>query len=239
MVQSSFVKTLLLWDIDGTLISSLGAGHAALCDAVKAVLGFDTHLEGIELAGRTDRWIFRQILAAFQVPHTPETVAALEEAYLAALPARLRERRIYLLPGVFERLQEASRHPSIIQGLLTGNLVRGAKIKLAGHGVWDWLPFGAFADDSENRNDLVPLGMERASLRCGHPLNPARVWIIGDTPLDVACGKHSGVRTLAVATGKYSLETLAATSPCVLLPDLSDGDAFWRAILPADASARR
>lgn len=230
-MESSFVKTLLLWDIDGTLISSLGAGHAALCDGVKKVLGFETRLEMIELAGRTDRWIFRKILEAFNLPFQHELILKLETAYLEALPARIAERRIQLLPGIRQLVQEASNHPKLSQGLLTGNLVNGARIKLGGHEVWEYFPFGAFADDSENRNELVPHALKRASAHAGHPFQPNRVWIIGDTPLDIACGKHSGLRTLAVATGKFSVESLTRENPCFVFKDLSDTQAFWKAIL--------
>jgi phosphoglycolate phosphatase-like HAD superfamily hydrolase len=225
------VKTLLLWDIDGTLISAHGSGTAALCDSVRESFGIESDLSHIEIQGRTDRWIFQQILATFIIPRTEENMQLLERNYLAALQPQIDRRGVTLLPGVRQILDEAARFGDVEQGLLTGNLIAGAKLKLASHGLWDYFHFGAFADDAANRNELGPLALTRAQRYCGHDFAPERVWVIGDTPHDITCGKVCGARTLAVATGRNTLETLLEGKPCAAFRDLSDTNAFWRSVL--------
>jgi phosphoglycolate phosphatase-like HAD superfamily hydrolase len=119
-------------------------------------------------------------------------------------------------------LKAAADHGSIAQGLLTGNMRRGAQVKLAHHGLWEHFAFGAFADDSEVRNDLGPHALRRAREHHGVEFAAANVWIIGDTPHDIACGKVIGAKTLAVATGGYTLEQLRAHTPTVVLEHLED-----------------
>ena len=224
------MTTLLLWDIDGTLISSGGAGRAALAAGLGEAFGLTGSIADIEFAGRTDRWIMRQIFAKFGLPATPENFARCTEAYLAALPAKMRARDARVLPGVPALLAAAGARPGVGQGLLTGNLRRGAEVKLGYHGLWNHFPFGAFADDSELRNDLGPHAIRRAEERHGVTFPPERVWIIGDTPHDIACARVIGAKSLAVATGNFSAAALAAHHPTALLPDLSDATAFWKAV---------
>lgn len=225
------MKTLLLWDIDGTLISAKGAGHAALCESLKASFGISNDLSHIDMYGRTDRWIFRRILAHFELEFSRENLGRLEENYFAALPAQIQRRGVDLLPGVLDIVREASTRKDVAQGLLTGNLVRGAKLKLAPYPLWEHLPFGAFADDSEDRNELPPVALKRASAHHGCNFRPEKVWIIGDTPHDITCGKASGLQTLGLATGKHSMETLAQGGPSALLESLSDSALFWDTVL--------
>jgi phosphoglycolate phosphatase-like HAD superfamily hydrolase len=128
---------------------------------------------------------------------------------------------------VREVLAAVAARPGVAQGLLTGNLVRGARAKLTHHGLWDYFPFGAFADDGELRNDLGPHALSRAREHHGVAFAPDDVWIIGDTPHDIACGKIIGARTLAVTTGYYSAAELAAYAPDAVLPDLADSGKFF------------
>lgn len=216
------VKILLLWDIDGTLIASGGAGMRALTIALRNVFGIDGSLADIDFAGRTDRWIIGEVFRKFSIPVTEESFARYFEGYVAALPAELANPHARVLPGVREVLRAAAEHGHIAQGLLTGNMRRGAHVKLAHHGLWEHFPFGAFADDSEHRNDLGPHALERARAHHGIEFAAANVWIIGDTPHDIACGKVIGARTLALATGGYSLDALRAHAPTVVLQDLTD-----------------
>ena len=224
------MKTLLLWDIDGTLITSGGAGMSALERALGDVFGVAGSLADIDFAGRTDRWIMRRVFEKFSLPATEDNFARYLDGYVAALPAQLSNPRARVLPGARERLAEAASRPGVAQGLLTGNLVRGAQAKLAHHGLWHHFPFGAFADDGEWRNDLGPHALRRAREHHGIEFSPADVWIIGDTPHDIACGKAIGARTLAVTTGDYTTEELAAHAPDALLPDLADHEAFWAVV---------
>ncbi|MBI5766996.1 MAG: haloacid dehalogenase-like hydrolase [Verrucomicrobia bacterium] len=222
---------LLLWDIDGTLLASGGAGMVAMRLGLRDALGIDGSLDDIEFAGRTDRWIIRRIFDKFSVPHTAENYDRYVAGYIAALPGALRANpRARVLGGVRELLAAVAARPGVTQGVLTGNLRAGARAKLAHHGLWDYFPFGAFADDAELRNDLGPHALARARAHTGTTFAPARIWIIGDTPHDIACARAIGARVLAVATGSHSRDTLAAHAPDALLDDLADAAAFWKLI---------
>jgi phosphoglycolate phosphatase len=224
------VKLLLLWDIDGTLIASGGAGMRALRAALRNVFGIEGSLDDIDFGGRTDTWIMRTVFGKFGIPVTAENLARYFEGYVAALPAELANPNARVLPGIREILAAAADHGAIAQGLLTGNMRRGAQVKLAHHGLWEHFPFGAFADDSEHRNDLGPHALRRARERHGLDFAAANVWIIGDTPHDIACGKVIGARTLAVATGGYTLDALRSHTPTLVLENLADTDAVMRTL---------
>jgi phosphoglycolate phosphatase len=127
-----------------------------------------------------------------------------------------------VLPGVREILRAAADHGAIAQGLLTGNMRRGAQVKLAHHGLWGHFEFGAFGDDSEFRNELGPHAVRRALERHGVNFAADDVWIIGDTPHDIACGKIIGARTLAVGTGGATVDQLRAHAPTALMENLAD-----------------
>jgi phosphoglycolate phosphatase len=219
------MKHLLLWDIDGTLIASGGAGMHALQRALREVFGIEGSLADIEFGGRTDTWIMREVFRKFSLPATPENFSRYFEGYIAALPAALDNPHARVLPGVREILRAAATHGGFAQGLLTGNMRRGAQVKLAHHGLWDHFAFGAFGDDSEHRNELGPHAVRRALERHGINFAADDVWIIGDTPHDIACGKAIGARTLAVATGGSTLEQLRAHAPTAVLENLADTNA--------------
>ncbi len=216
------MKHLLLWDIDGTLIASGGAGMRALQTALRGVFGIDGSLADIDFAGRTDTWIMRAVFAKFSLPATAENFTRFFDGYVAALPAELANPQARVLPGVREILHAAAAQGIFAQGLLTGNMRRGAQAKLAHHGLWDHFAFGAFGDDSEHRNDLGPHAVRRALERHGVNFAADDVWIIGDTPHDIACGKIIGARTLAVGTGGATVEQLRAHAPTAVVSDLAD-----------------
>jgi phosphoglycolate phosphatase len=222
------VKLLLLWDIDGTLIASGGAGMRALTVALRNVFGIEGSLADIDFAGRTDRWIIREVFRKFDLTTSEENFTRYFDGYVAALPAELANPQARVLPGVREILRAAAAHGAIAQGLLTGNMQRGAQVKLAFHGLWDHFAFGAFADDSEHRNDLGPHAVRRALERHGVNFAADNVWVIGDTPHDIACGKVIGARTLGVGTGGSTVEQLRAHQPTAVLPDLADTAAVLR-----------
>lgn len=227
------VNLLLLWDIDGTLITSGNAGMRALQRGLADAFGLGDSLADIDFAGRTDRWIVRRIFEKFGLPFTEESFTRAIEAYLAHLPRELDNPHAKVLPGVRPLLAAAAARPGCIQGLLTGNLRRGAQTKLAHHGLWDHFPFGAFADDAELRDELGPHALRRAAAHTGAAIPPERVWIIGDTPHDIACARAIGARALAVATGSHSTDALAAHAPDAVLPDLADPAAFWNIVTPS------
>ncbi len=222
---------LLLWDIDGTLIVSHGAGVRAMERALVQRFGVSCDLGQIDWAGRTDRWISNTVLRHVGLPDTPENARAYLDTYLEILPEELRTGpQGQVLPGIGTILDLCQQHDRIGQGLLTGNLRDGAARKLTHYGLWRYFPFGAFADDSERRNDLGPHALRRANEHHGVEFSPERTFIIGDTPHDIECGKVIGAQTIAVATGNYPLAELQAHRPTVAFADFSDSAAFLRAI---------
>jgi phosphoglycolate phosphatase-like HAD superfamily hydrolase len=226
------LKTLFLWDIDGTLILSGGAGVRAMRTALYNVFSINGLIEDIDFSGRTDHWIVRQIFARFGVPATPDNFARYYDGYLQVLPSELKNPEARVLPGVRAILAAAEARGDVAQGLLTGNIRRGAEAKLMHHGLWRHFPFGAYSDDSELRDELGPHALRRARERHGVEFPPERVWVIGDTPRDVACARAFGANCLAVATGGHSTAELAAHSPAAVLADLSDPSEFWAILDP-------
>jgi phosphoglycolate phosphatase-like HAD superfamily hydrolase len=222
------MKHLLLWDIDGTLIASGGAGMRALQRALRKIFGIDGSLKDIEFAGRTDTWIMREVFRKFEIAATPQDFSRFFAGYLAELPAALNNPQARVLPGVREILSAVTRHGGIAQGLLTGNMQQGARLKLAYHGLWDYFAFGAFADDSEHRNELGAHAVRRALERHGVNFAADDIWVIGDTPHDIACGKHIGARTLAVGTGGCSMAQLLAHQPTAAVENLADTEGVLR-----------
>jgi phosphoglycolate phosphatase len=221
-------KRLLLWDIDGTLINSGAAGLHALVRATKERFGGDGNLDGVEIAGRTDTSIAHQILETYGEPVTDAGMNALLDAYVRLLPEELPRRNGRVLPGIRQLIQGASQQEHITVGLLTGNLRRGAELKLAFYDLWRFFPFGAFADDHHDRNELGPCAVRRAVEHAGFGFPPEQVDVIGDTGHDIACGKAFGARTVAVATGSWSRERLAALQPDFLFDDLGNVDEVKR-----------
>ncbi|MFT3782372.1 MAG: haloacid dehalogenase-like hydrolase [Nibricoccus sp.] len=216
------MKTLLLWDIDCTLIDSGGAGERGLKLALKREFGIEDSLSWLEYFGRTDVWIARTILEHHFGKAAPADVQRFLKAYLEALAQEIDNPRARVLPGVAEIVHRIAQHKRLVQGLLTGNLQQGAHIKLTHLDLWSPFPFGAFADDAEDRNLLGTHALRRAHAHHGHEFRPEKVFVIGDTPHDIACGKAIGAQTIAVATGRYSLETLESHTPTALFADLSD-----------------
>ena len=215
-------RRLLLFDIDGTLITSGGAGEGALKDAMKARFGVEEDLQGILLAGATDAKIARELLAKHGIEASAENMAALLDEYLQHLSGRMSLHDGRLLPGIVPVLEALEKHPEAVLALLTGNLTRGAEIKLTHYGVWNFFEFGAFADDHHDRNELGKFARARALERHGIPFPPDRIYVIGDTPRDIECGRAIGAKTVAIATGHYSLPELAEHAPDFLFEDFSD-----------------
>jgi phosphoglycolate phosphatase-like HAD superfamily hydrolase len=221
--------SLLLWDIDGTLVYMDRAGERSLLIAIRELYGRDLgeHLP-VDLRGRTDTSICRDLLAFLDVPVTPGEQARLIAAYLDLLPTTMTMVKPHIKPGIVAALDAVHAHPEIHQALLTGNLREGARLKLSYLKLWHYFEFGAFADDSPIRDELGPFALARAKEKLGIDFPPERVWIIGDTPHDVACGKAIGAKTIAVATGAFSAEELAALNPTHTFADLSDTQALLK-----------
>jgi phosphoglycolate phosphatase len=172
--------------------------------------------------GRTDRWIAARLFEREGIEPTEEAFASYFDAYLEALPEALAARPGQVLPGVVELLEALTDRPEVCQGLLTGNLRRGAQIKLAHFGLWGYFSFGVYGDDTETRSDLGALALQRACEQHATAFGPDQTVVIGDTPHAIECGKTVGARTLAVATGRYTREQLAEHGPTELFGDLAD-----------------
>jgi phosphoglycolate phosphatase len=225
------VKKLILWDIDGTLIKSHGAGVRAMEKALTRRFGVTVDLGSIDWAGRTDSWITGEVFRHVGLPDTPQNSHDYLEAYLEQLPLELASGQPgVVLPGIMELLETLHHRSDIAQGLLTGNLRRGAELKLTHHKVWHYFEFGAFADDSPRRNDLGPHAVRRAGERHTVGFLPENTFIIGDTPHDIECGKVIGARTIAVATGTFSYEQLAAHQPTAVFKNFADTATFLKVI---------
>ncbi len=221
-------KKLFLFDIDGTLLASGGAGYHALIEATRETFGTG-ELAGIDIAGRTDSSIARQLFARHGRAAAPEAVAQFYEGYLAHLTRLLPITEGRLLPGVVALLEVLHARQDCALALLTGNLVRGAELKLTHHGLWHYFEFGAYADDHVDRNALGPVALRRARDRHGHDFAPAQTFILGDTPHDIACARAIGAQAVAIATGRHTRSELAACAPDYLFEDLAD----TRAVLAA------
>jgi phosphoglycolate phosphatase len=217
-------KRLLLFDIDGTLIYSGGAGVHALKSALVERFRIADDLRDIEIAGMTDSGIVVSILKKHQIPVTNENVSAFLDSYVHFLSLELPRREGKLLPGVLELLERLKSRPQLVLALLTGNVSRGAQLKLEHYGVWHFFEFGAFADDHQDRNRLGSFARARAKEKHGSEFSAGEIDVIGDTPRDIACGKAFGARTIAVATGTWTREQLAEHQPDFLIDDLSDVD---------------
>lgn len=210
----------LLFDIDGTLVRSGGAGKAAMEAALVTAFGIVEIRDVVPYGGRTDPAIGYDLLHVHGLDPTPANYTRLRDAYLHHLPPCLAANGGHVLPGVREllaRLQSARRRI----GLLTGNSREGACRKLDHFGLWDDFPFGGFGDDHHDRDDVARSAL--AAARAAHPAAEIReVWVIGDTPLDVKCARAIGAKSVAVATGWTSAAELAAAGADLVLADLSD-----------------
>jgi len=232
------VKTLVLFDIDGTLVLTGRAGVRALERALSEICGRAGMLDGVAIAGRTDRAIITDALTAGGLALTEPTYFAVRDRYCDYLAGEVHADTPHpklVLPGVasaLEQLRPLEAEGAVSVGLLTGNFVRGAEIKLGHFDLWTRFTFGAFGDGHVDRRDLVPVAIDAAARAGEGTFAAEQIVIIGDTPADVDCAHAHGARAIAVATGTYSVEQLKATGAEVVVPDLSDWSAAWRGVYP-------
>ena len=224
---------IVLFDVDGTLLWTDGAGRRAVHRALKDVLGIEHPAAGFRFDGRTDPEIVRLLAAAAARDHDPGTVAQVLAHYVGLLVDELARpgHKTTVYPGVFELVAALERRSDCVVGLLTGNIAEGARLKLASGGL-DIARFrvGAFGSDHEVRAELPAIALRRAR-EMGLAANGGEVVIIGDTPADVTCGQAIGARAIGVATGSYSVPDLIAAGAYAAFQDLSDTDAVVRAAL--------
>jgi len=219
---------VVLFDLDGTLLRTGGAGRRAMDQALREV-GLADGLGTMRLDGMTDRAIVREAAVAHQLGCDVTVIDAVLARYLVLLEGNIAacaEAEYVVLPGVADAVR-ALRERGLAVGLGTGNVEPGARIKLARSGLNAHLPFGGFGSDAEDRAELLAAGVRRAEELLGLSLDPESVWIVGDTPKDVTAGKRIGAKVLAVATGHYSVDALVGTGADIVVPDLAHPDA-WR-----------
>ncbi len=209
------------FDIDGTLLSSGGAGKAAMEAGLSAIFGIKDVVQKIPYSGRTDRAIMQDLLAQHDVEVTEANLVRLIAAYLERLPAYLSTHQGRVLPGILHLLEQLALRGSMV-GLLTGNIEAGARVKLGHFDLWRHFAFGGFGDRHLDRNDVAREALTVLRSRQPNGVELDRVWVIGDTPLDIACARAIGARVAAVATGGHSVDELAAENPDLLLADFSD-----------------
>jgi len=213
----------LLFDIDGTLITTGGAGTASLRTAMNSAFGIASPVT-VEVSGRTDRSIIRDLFMAHAIEESTGVHERFQMAYLEQLPKMLATLPGRVLPGVSELLARVASQETVLVGLLTRNTQAGARIKLTHHGLMHHFSFGGYGDRHFSRDDVAREALAEAGRQRTTPIDPRRVWVIGDTPLDVRCARAIGARVLAVATGTHRIEELAAERPDALRPDLAGAD---------------
>jgi phosphoglycolate phosphatase len=228
------LERLVLFDIDGTILTSGGAAGRAFRRALEEVFGTSGPTNGYSFAGRTDPRIARDLLSMAGV--APETIEArladVWDRYTGHLRREFTIVTPRVFPGVIELLARVEdARDSAVLGLLTGNVEEGARLKLESAGIArDRFLVGAFGSDHHDRSELPAVAIRRAEQLVGHRFVGKAVVIIGDTPADISCGAHLGVRTIAVATGNFSAPQLEACGPDFLFEDLADVESVLGAI---------
>lgn len=213
-----------LFDIDGTLVHTEGAGKAALEAAFHEVFGVERALEGVPLAGRTDPLIIGDALALHGRKFENgegERFWSRAETHLARL---LSPPRGGVLPGVHTLLDAIEAEPAHVRGLLTGNMPPFARLKLGAFGLFERFAFGTYGSDGPDRPAMARVAVARAAERWGAP--PERCVVVGDTELDIDCARAAGAHVVAVATGGRTREQLAPHGPDLLVDDLTDASAI-------------
>ena len=219
------MNKVVLFDIDGTLVLTGGAGVRAMRRACGELLGTAHAFEGVPVAGRTDWIILHDAAARLGMELTGDLLDALRRRYVGLLREEIHQPGNgvkAVLPGIREVLDLLAARDDVFLGLLTGNFEEGARIKLEYFDLWRYFRCGAFGDDAADRNALVPFALRRAR-DCGlEEVPPQQVFVIGDTPHDVACAQAVGARSVGVATGSFSVEQMRDAGAEVVVEDLSD-----------------
>ena len=218
---------LLLFDIDGTLMLSGGAGLRAMNKAFAQLYGINNVLDGLSLSGRTDNKIIMDAYKRADMDFSYEELRRFKSVYFDAIKEEIQldgpAKR--LMPGIETLMPALSERKDVHMGLLTGNWEQSGRTKIDFFGLNDYFPFGAFSDDSSERNELVPVALQRFRERIHVDIDPRDVYVIGDTPADIQCAKPHGVVSVAVAAASHSIDVLQPFEPDVLLNDLSDTEA--------------
>jgi len=216
----------ILFDIDQTLIESGGGGLSAMTKAFEEITGISNGFNGISYAGKTDPQIMREALTAHGLSANGNILNQLVEVYLRYFPQEMATRGGRIKPGVTELVERIHHRRDRHLGLLTGNVEKGARIKLGHFSLNKFFSLGAFGSDSEDRNLLLPIAVERFRQRTGMPATYRDCIVIGDTPRDVECARVHGTPCIGVATGSSSLSDLKAAEADLVVEDLTDTEAI-------------
>jgi phosphoglycolate phosphatase-like HAD superfamily hydrolase len=219
-------RRLVLFDIDGTLITDGGSARRAFAESLVSVFGYAGDLSRYDFSGRTDPQIAFMVLgdAGFDEAEIAAGLPELWRRYLTALQRNTRSGRVEALPGIRRLVEALAGRAEVTLGLLTGNIEPGARLKLAPPALNDFFPFGAFGSDSADRTKLPPVAVERASRIDGYRFQGQDVVIIGDSIYDVRCGVPYGATTIAVASGKTAADLLRAENPTWFFESADDDD---------------
>lgn len=221
-VFPNFMRAVL-FDIDGTLIRTGGAGIRAFARTSELAFGLPGGTEGLVFHGRTDTSLVNEFLTRHRLPVTEGNRTLFLDTYLFLLAEMLANHPGERCPGVADFLQECRAiGPAPVLGLLTGNVRLGAELKLRAHGLWGEFELGGFGDDHEDRDRIAAVAKSRVERRIGEEIDGWDILVVGDTPRDVACARAIGARCLAVATGGIAAEELAASGPDWLVEDLRE-----------------
>lgn len=224
---------LFLFDVDGTLITAHGAGRLALTQALREVFGTTGPIDRYDFRGRTDPRIVLDLMRAAgrREADIAARLPACFDTYVRELAALVADgRRVDLMPGIADVVRQLAARDDAVVGLLTGNIERGAQVKLASTGLLPLFRVGAYGSDDADRRRLPAIACARARAQTGHDFAFDRVTIVGDTPLDVDCARACGARAVAVATGHHPAEELAAHSPDLLFADFGEVPGVLRAL---------
>jgi phosphoglycolate phosphatase-like HAD superfamily hydrolase len=216
------MKYVCLFDIDGTLLNTGGAGQRAMERALQSAFGLTNLDHDIPAAGRTDRAIIADLFAHHQIENQPEIMRRFLAAYVQHLPETLAELDGRVLPGIAELLEALAARGDVALGLLTGNFAEGALLKLKHYRLDHHFRFGGYGDVHFERDDVARAALVEACRFLDRNLSPEHLWVIGDTPSDVKCARAIGAHAVAVATGIFSYDELLATGPDHLFRDFRD-----------------
>jgi len=230
------MRRLVLFDIDGTLVNTGRAGADAMTMAFAELYRIADGFAGIRMSGKTDRLILQEALDNHRLPLEDGAFDVFHARYLFHLRHTLQEpaRPRRLMPGLPHLLEALETHTDVLVGLLTGNVARGAQLKLESFDLWRYFRLGAYGDDASDRNALVPIAQSRARTLLGHSFSPTQIVVIGDTPRDIRCAQVHGARAVAVATGSYSLAELQQHGPDHCFRDLGDMQAVLSVLTAHD-----
>ena len=226
---------LILFDIDGTLLRDGMAARIAFARALRDTYQITGPVEGFSFAGMTDPECVTEIMRRAGVDervihHRREECL---RRYVELLGSEIRlHHDAVLFPGVRELLERLNKLEGVLVGLLTGNVLRGAELKLRRWNLEPYFRFGAYGDDHENRAVLAQIALQKARTLSGRAFRGSETTVIGDTPKDIACARAIGARAVAVATGTVSRDALLASEPDALLDSFEDHDAAFRALFP-------